>query len=220
MWADYVTAAVRTGPPESGAEGLSVLVIPLKNTKGVTVRRMHVSGLNASGSTFIIFNDVLVPKENLIGRLNEGFKIIMSNFNSERLLLAVGALSMARTCYSEAFKHATRRKTFGKPLMGNQIIRSKFASMVRSIETCDAWVEQLAWQMKTMGVANPSAGRGIGARIALAKVQAGKVRFVSVFGVVPFLIELDVGTLLQRGATNLWRDGYDKRRPWEGGGTD
>lgn len=172
IWADFATAAVRTGGP--GAGGISMLIIPLRNTPGVALRRMSNSGLNASGSTFITFSDVRVPCVNLIGQENSGFKVIMSNFNPERLALAVGALRLARTCYSEAYAHALRRKTFGKPLMENQIIRAKFAGMVRGIESCQAWIEQIVFHMQhsPRSAEDPQ----IGARLALVKVQAGKVR--------------------------------------------
>ena len=76
IWADYVTAAVRTGGP--GRNGISLLIIPL-DVKGVTRRRMENSGVNASGSTYIDFDDVHVPVENLIGVENQGFKYIMSS---------------------------------------------------------------------------------------------------------------------------------------------
>ncbi|RAL61889.1 hypothetical protein DID88_002952 [Monilinia fructigena] len=82
IWADYVTAAVRTGG--AGAAGISLLmllIIPLKSD-GVSRRIMHNSGVGASGSTFITFDDVKVPLENLLHKENRGFEVIMSNFNA------------------------------------------------------------------------------------------------------------------------------------------
>ncbi|KIJ38426.1 hypothetical protein M422DRAFT_176444 [Sphaerobolus stellatus SS14] len=170
LWSDYVTTAVRTGRP--GIEGISLLIVPL-NAPGVTRRRIQNSGLYASGSTYIGLSDVKVPVRNLIGKENEGFKIIMSNFNPERLSLAVGSLRLARTCYEEAWRHALTRKTFGNSLMANQVIRAKFANMTRAIESCRAWVEQIVYQMQHQkDAANDPQ---IGAKLALAKVQAGKV---------------------------------------------
>lgn len=102
IWADYCTAAVRTGGP--GRKGVSMLVIPLKE-KGVTRSRMYNSGVNASGmtfvsrvgdfsltydkgSTFLEFDDVRVPVSNLIGEENHGFQIIMSSkFKSSLCLI-------------------------------------------------------------------------------------------------------------------------------------
>lgn len=60
--------AVRTGG--EGAKGLSLLVVPLLNTKGVTMRRMKTTGSTSSGTTFIELDDVKVPVENLIGKVS------------------------------------------------------------------------------------------------------------------------------------------------------
>jgi alkylation response protein AidB-like acyl-CoA dehydrogenase len=76
IWADYCTTAVRTGGPGRG--GISLLIVPLA-AKGVTRRKLENSGVLSSGSTFIEFDDVEVPAENLIGVENEGFKYIMSS---------------------------------------------------------------------------------------------------------------------------------------------
>lgn len=174
---------MRTGP--NGANGISVLVIPLKNTEGVSVRRIYNSGLNASGSTFISFEHVKVTKENLIGKENEGFKIIMSNFNAERLSLATGAIRLARTCFIESYNRASVRRTFGYKLLENQVIRAKLASMARGIESCHAWIERLSGEyfaaqrhrvMSESDMAFESAEIRIGAQIALVKVQSGRVR--------------------------------------------
>ncbi|KLO16062.1 acyl-CoA dehydrogenase [Schizopora paradoxa] len=175
IWSDFATTAVRTGPPGSGAAGISVLIIPLKNTPGVRRSRMRNSGVSASGSTYISFNNVRVPRANLIGEENKGFAVIMSNFNPERVSIATSAIQMARTCYDEAFKHAVfRRKTFGAYLSENQIIRSKLAGMLRRIESCKAWLYQLAFEVKSRGEKVAYQDPYIGAMSALLKVEAGK----------------------------------------------
>lgn len=86
--------AVRTGGP--GAAGLSVLLVPLKGHPGVTMRRLNVAGQKTGGTTYIELDDVAVPVSNLIGREGEGMRIIMTNFNHERLTIAVGVTRQAR----------------------------------------------------------------------------------------------------------------------------
>lgn len=141
---------------------------------------MRNSGVNASGSTYISFNNVRVPRSNLIGEVNKGFAVIMSNFNPERVSIATSAIQMATTCYDEAFKHVVfRRKTFGAHLSDNQIIRSKLAGMLRRIESGRAWLYQLAFEVKCRGEKVAYQDPYIGAMSALLKVEAGKVRFIS-----------------------------------------
>jgi alkylation response protein AidB-like acyl-CoA dehydrogenase len=167
IWADYVTAAVRTGGPY--ASGISVLIIPLK-VPGVSTRIMHNSGVGASGSTFIIFDDVRVPISNLIHRENCGFEVIMSNFNAERKAIATQAIRLSRVCVEDAWRHACTRETFGKKLIENDIIRAKFVKMGRIIEPAQAFLEQLTWLIEL----NRKSARGddvrIGGMTAMLKV--------------------------------------------------
>ncbi|RHZ58386.1 acyl-CoA dehydrogenase family protein [Aspergillus thermomutatus] len=142
IFADYCTAAVRTGG--EGIQGISALVIPMK-APGVTCRKIQNSGVEASGSTYIEFDQVEVPVANLLGQENKGFPIIMNNFNHERLWLACTSLRMARVCAEDAYKHAISRETFGKKLIENQVIRSKFSAMGRSLDSAYAWMEQLVY---------------------------------------------------------------------------
>nr|KMM65894.1 acyl-CoA dehydrogenase [Coccidioides posadasii RMSCC 3488] len=167
IFADYCTAAVRTGGP--GRNGISLLIIPLKS-KGVTRRRMYNSGVNASGSTFLEFDDVEVPAENLIGKENQGFKYIMSNFNPERLGMASSCIRLSRVCVEDAYNYAITRETFGKPLIYNQIIRAKFSKFGQLIEPCQAFLEQLAYTIQL----NAKTGREIdvGGMTALLKVMS------------------------------------------------
>jgi len=170
IWADYCTCAVRTGG--SGAPGISALIVPLKNYPGVTLRKLQNSGVNASGSTFIEFDDVKVPVENLLGKENEGFKIVMSNFNHERLWLGITSLRLARVCCEDAYSHAVTRHTFGKPLLSNQVIRAKFTEMGRMIETTQALLENMIYHSTT--VDSERREKDLAAWYALIKVQAGR----------------------------------------------
>lgn len=168
--ATHMTTAVRTGPP--GASGLSVLVIPV-SSRGFTHRRIPNSGQNGGGASFVELDDVHVPVENLLGRENHGFKIVMTNFNKERFIMSIACNRKARTCLSESWAYASKRHTFGKPLIANQIIASKLATMGRYVESHWAWLEQLAFHIQSskLGWQDPE----IAGQIALAKVHGGRI---------------------------------------------
>lgn len=169
-WATHMTAAVRTG--SSGMGGLSVLVIPM-NSKGLTWRKIENSGQNAGGSSFIELDDVKVPVENLLGQEGKGFPIIMTNFNRERYIMAVACNRKSRTCLSLSLEYASQRETFGKPLITNQIISHKFATLARYIESHWSFLEAIAYavQVSPKGWQDPD----VAGRIALAKVQGGRM---------------------------------------------
>ncbi|KEF55457.1 acyl-CoA dehydrogenase [Exophiala aquamarina CBS 119918] len=167
IWCDFCTTAVRTGGPSHG--GISLLVIPLK-AKGVTTRRIDNQGVHASGSTFISFEDVEVPVENLIGKENYGFQLIMSNFNPERLALATAALRLARVCASDAYNYACERETFGKRLIDHAPIKTKIASFGLLIEPAHAFLEQLCFIIETSRVTGKEVN--VGGMTALLKVMS------------------------------------------------
>jgi alkylation response protein AidB-like acyl-CoA dehydrogenase len=169
-WATHMTTAVRTGG--AGMGGISVIIIPT-SAPGFSWRRIPNSGQKAGGASFVTLDNVKVPIENLIGKENEGFKIIMTNFNRERYIMAVGCNRTARECMTEAFKYANTRHTFGKPLISHQIIRHKIAMLARQIESHWAWLEQIAYHVQQSPLGFQS--QEVAGRIALAKVMGGKL---------------------------------------------
>lgn len=100
-----------------------------------------MSGQWCAGTTFLSFEDVKVPVENLIGAENQGFKMIMTNFNHERLMIIYVAQRLARVCIEDAMRYAHKRKVFGKRLIDSEVIRNKFAHMARTVEAQQAWIE-------------------------------------------------------------------------------
>ena len=135
VWADFFTVAVRTGKPGMG--GISMLLIE-KTMPGITVRKIQTQGMRCSGSTFIEFDEVKVPVTNLIGRENQGFKVIMSNFNHERIGVITQAVRFSRVCFEEAIKWSFERETFGVKLFKHAVIRNKLAQMASRTKAAQA----------------------------------------------------------------------------------
>ncbi|KAJ3339248.1 hypothetical protein HDU93_008456 [Gonapodya sp. JEL0774] len=166
VFADYFTVAVRTGG--EGMGGVSILLI--ERGPGVTTRQMNCSGMWASGTAYVTFEDVKVPVENVIGKINKGFKIIMANFTHERMGIVIEANRFSRVCFEEAMKYAQKRKTFGKKLVEHPVIRAKLANMAHKIEACHSWMEALIAQTQYMP--HQLAAIRIGGPVALLKANA------------------------------------------------
>ncbi|KAI3635816.1 hypothetical protein MIR68_006454 [Amoeboaphelidium protococcarum] len=147
IFADYFTVAVRTGG--QGMGGISLLLIE-RDVPGISMRLMKMQGGWGSGTTFVIFDQVKVPVENLIGKENNGFKYVMYNFNHERLSGIIHAVRFSRECFHDAIKHAHQREAFGKKLIDNQVVRYKLSNMAKMIEATQGWLNDLVWQIKTM----------------------------------------------------------------------
>jgi acyl-CoA dehydrogenase len=144
MRADYITTAVRTGGPGPG--GVSLLVIE-GDTPGLSRTPLKKMGWWASDTTTLHFNNCRVPAGNLLGEEGKGFKIIMHNFNSERLTMAAGCTAAARVCLEDAMEYAKQRHTFGKPLAQHQVIRHKLVDMAQRVAASQAMLEMLAWRL-------------------------------------------------------------------------
>lgn len=129
--------------------GVSLLCIE-KTMPGVSTRQMQCMGVWSSATTYVTFEDVKVPVENLIGKENQGFKVIMTNFNHERIGIIMQSNRFARVCYEEAFKYSLKRKTFGQRLFDHPVINMKLAQMGRQLEAAHAKLEDLVYQVNTM----------------------------------------------------------------------
>lgn len=171
IWSEYAAMAVRTGGP--GAAGLSMIVCPLKGAKGVEMRRLKVSGQISAGTTYIDLDDVEVPVENLIGEEGMGMRYIMTNFNHERLTIAIGATRQARVALSSAFGYVLKREAFGKKLIEQPVVRHRLAKAGALLESQWAWVEQFTYQMCNMK--KEDADVELGGLTAAAKAHAGIV---------------------------------------------
>ncbi|KAI9733021.1 MAG: hypothetical protein M1834_003566 [Cirrosporium novae-zelandiae] len=167
IWCDYFTTAVRTGKPGMG--GVSVLLIE-REAGGVSTRRMDCQGVWSSGTTYITFEDVKVPVENLIGKENQGFKVVMTNFNHERIGIIIQCIRFSRVCFEESMKYAHKRRTFGKRLADHPVIRLKLAHMARQIEASYNWLENIIYQCNKMN--ETEAMLKLGGAIAGLKAQA------------------------------------------------
>jgi len=165
MRANWVSTAVRTGG--DGAGGVSMLLIPTDAAGFSRTPLDRKMGWWASDTATLYFDEVRVPVSHLIGRENEGFKVIMANFNSERMAMAAAMEAYGRVCLEEAVVWARERKTFGQRLADHQVIRHKIAQMKQQLNATQAYI-RCCYEAIEAGTPNPG-------DIALLKVQASEV---------------------------------------------
>ena len=164
MNADWFTTAVRTGG--EGASGISTILIP-SNLDGIVRTALdRKQGWWCSDTATIYFENVRVPKDYLIGEENQGFKVIMVNFNAERMGMSAAMEAASRVCLEDAIIWAQERKTFGKRLADHQVIRHKFAEMKQHINATQSYLNNVSRRIQ-LGDENA-------ADIALLKVQSSQ----------------------------------------------
>lgn len=143
--ADFVVAAVRTGP--EGAGGVSMLIIE-RDRPGFSVsKKLDKMGWCASDTAILSFEDCRVPVSNLVGMENAGFFAIMMNFASERLYLASQCVAIAELAYRESIRYAKERETFGKAIVEHQVIRHKLADMATRLAAARSITGELTARM-------------------------------------------------------------------------
>ncbi len=130
---DFVVLAVKTSP-DQGHKGLSMLIVD-KQTPGFTVnKKLKKLGWRASDTGELFFDDCKVPKQNLLGVVDQGFFQIMGNFQWERLSLALGAIGAADDILENAVKYVKDRRAFGQAVAKFQVVRHKIAEMYTELE--------------------------------------------------------------------------------------
>ncbi|KAH8671145.1 acyl-CoA dehydrogenase/oxidase [Xylariales sp. PMI_506] len=161
VFSDYFVTGVKTD------KGLSVLLI--ERGEGVETKLIKTSYSTTAGTTFITYDNVKVPVENLIGEENKGIYVILSNFNHERWTMSCGSARNMRTVVEECLKWSHQRIVFGKRLIDQPVIRQKLAKMIALTESHQAWLESITYQMCNMPYKQQS--KHLGGPIGLLKMS-------------------------------------------------
>ena len=118
-----------------GHKGLTAFIVKA-DTPGITTgHEENKMGIRGSNTCDVVFEDVHVPAENMLGKVGQGFKIAMDTLDLARPFVGSMAVGIAQRSMEEAIAYAKLRKTFGKPIIANQAIQFKLADMDIKIET-------------------------------------------------------------------------------------
>ena len=140
--ADFIDVVARTGGP--GYKGISLLLVDTDSQGFSVSRKFDKTGLLSSDTTELVFDDVMVPRENLLGEENKGFYALMTGLESERISLAVEAYMGATLALEESIKFAKERIQFGKPIGQFQVIAHQLADMATDVEAAKRLVYHAA----------------------------------------------------------------------------
>jgi len=141
--ADLYSVFVTTDPSK-GKQGISVLMVE-KGTKGLTIgKREEKLGMRGSDTTDLIFENAVVPKENLIGGEGRGWELAMMTLNLSRPAIGAQAVGIAQGALDFALEYATKRVQFGQKLADFQGVQFMFADMATKIEAARALVYKAA----------------------------------------------------------------------------
>ena len=184
----YVVFAVTT--PGIGTRGISAFIVE-KGWKGFTFEPHYDKmGIRSSETCQLNFDDVKVPKENLLGKEGQGFKIAMATLDGGRIGIASQALGIAQGAYESAVEYAKERVQFGKPIGFNQALTFKLADMATKLKCARMLVYSAAEKKEHH--------EPYGVDAAMAKLYASEIALevtndaVQIFGGTGFLKGMDV----------------------------
>ena len=176
--------------PSKGTRGISAFIVE-KGQEGFTFGDHYDKmGIRCSATAQLLFDDVKVPKENLLGKLGEGFKIAMATLDGGRIGIASQALGIAQGAYESAVNYAKEREQFGMPVAFNQAISFKIADMATKLR-CARFLNYSAAELKEHH-------EPYGMEAAMAKMYSSDIALevtndaVQIYGGTGFLKGVDV----------------------------
>lgn len=132
--------------PDQGSRGISAFLVPTDIPGFHCARKEEKMGQRASDATHLVFEDVHLPADAIVGKPGEGYKYALQNLEAGRIGIASQSLGMARAAYEAALAYSKERTAFGKPIGQHQAVAFRLADMATKIEAA----RQLTWHAATL----------------------------------------------------------------------
>ncbi|KAJ7578392.1 acyl-CoA dehydrogenase NM domain-like protein [Mycena floridula] len=130
--------------PEKGSKGITTFIVEKGFPGFSTGQKLDKFGMRGSDTCELIFEDCLVPNENILGQVNQGANVLMSGLDLERLVLSGGPLGIMQAAFDYAVEYVHERKQFGKPVGTFQLMQGKIADMYTKLNSSRAYVYSIA----------------------------------------------------------------------------
>ncbi|MGO1119249.1 acyl-CoA dehydrogenase family protein [Rhodovibrionaceae bacterium A322] len=143
--ADLYFVAARTDPDAKGSRGITMFIVE-KGTPGFSCsRKLEKFGWHSSDTAELVFEDVRLPKEAVLGEVNRGFYAVMQNFQNERLVIAAASMAESQTALDLTLDYVKNRKAFGGVLWDKQAIRQRLSQRQAEVLAGRQLVHHAGW---------------------------------------------------------------------------
>jgi isovaleryl-CoA dehydrogenase len=130
--------------PNAASKGITAFIVET-STKGFSVaNKLDKFGMRGSNTGELVFEDVFVPKENVLGEVNRGVRVLMEGLDLERLVLSAGPLGLMQASLDNVLPYTHQRKQFGIPIAHNQLVQGKLADMYTKYRVSSAFTYSIA----------------------------------------------------------------------------
>ncbi|KAI9695848.1 MAG: hypothetical protein M1836_005964 [Candelina mexicana] len=138
--------------PDKGAKGITAFILD-RSFKGFScARKLDKLGMRGSNTGELIFEDVFVPEENVLGEVNRGVQVLMEGLDIERLVLSAGPIGLMQAAMDIVLPYTHSRKQFDKPIAHNQLIQGKLADMYTKLQASRSFTYTTAKQVDEDGL--------------------------------------------------------------------
>jgi acyl-CoA dehydrogenase len=203
-----ITVVFASFDPGKGHKGTIALVVE-KGAKGLSHQKIHGKmGQRATYTAELVFDNVRVPAENVLGEPGDGFVIAMKTLDKTRIPVAAGSVGIARRALEESANYAGERRAFGRPINEFQAIQFKLADMKIAVETARMITYYAAWLV--------DAGKPHTEASAIAKAYASEAAFdaaneaIQIHGGYGYVSEYPVEKLLRDAKLNQIYEGTNE----------
>ncbi|KAK4459069.1 acyl-CoA dehydrogenase/oxidase [Cladorrhinum samala] len=149
--ADLIIVYAKT-VPDGGSKGITAFIVEPKAAQGFTcLRKLDKMGMRGSNTGELVFDNVFVPKENVLGQVNGGVRVLMEGLDLERLVLSAGPLGLMQAALDVALPYSHSRKQFGTPIAQFQLLQGKLADMYTKLQASRAYTYATARAVDEQG---------------------------------------------------------------------
>lgn len=142
--ADVLIVYTKTRP-EAGSRGITAFIFETKTPGFHVARKLQKLGMHGSPTGELVFEDAFVPQENVLGKVNEGYKVVMSGLDLERAYYAVSMVGGIEAALEMSLKYAKERYQFGQPIANFQLVQAKLADMYTDLEAARLMAHRCMW---------------------------------------------------------------------------
>lgn len=194
--AHYIVVYAKT-EPELKSKGMTTFIVETEGTKGFSVaKKLDKLGMRGSNTGELVFEDVFVPEENILGQVNGGVKVLMEGLDTERLVLSAGSLGIMQACLDLVLPYTHQRKQFGVPIAHNQLVQGKLADMYTKLQAARSYTYTTAKRVDEEGVIRTQDCAGAILYAAERATECG-LDAIQLMGGTGYVNEVPAGRLLR-----------------------
>ncbi|KAK0655931.1 acyl-CoA dehydrogenase/oxidase [Cercophora newfieldiana] len=193
--ADVVVVYAKTSP-DAGSKGITAFIVERGSKGFACTRKLDKMGMRGSNTGELVFENVFVPTENILGRVGGGVRVLMEGLDLERLVLSAGPLGLMQAALDVALPYAHTRKQFGTPIAHFQLVQGKLADMYTKLQASRAYTYATAKAIDEQGIVKTQDCAGA---ILYAAERATEVALdcIQVLGGMGYMEEMPASRILR-----------------------